>query len=279
MSAPELTSARGRPATHAMDRQWFRWDPPHAEADLYLVCLPHAGGGASTFRTWRACLPDRVGVLAVQYPGHQGRASEPLCATFDGLVASLAGALTRSVSSDIVLFGHSFGTLVAFELARILRRMGGLQPRHLFVSGSRPPDVAPCGPIVHAWSDRQLLDYVVDLGGVPSELLAERVLIDSWLPIIRADLRMDETYRYTPAAPLDCPITAFAGEYERDLPVACVDGWRRHTTRDFRLVPLQTGHFWTPESSADALAIVGGVLRGLLDARRYSTRNATFGSI
>jgi surfactin synthase thioesterase subunit len=248
-----------------MDGQWFRSDPPHGGSALSLVCLPHAGGGASAFRNWQHHLPDHVGVLAIQYPGHEGRWSEPLCVTPDDLVAPLADALTRSVSGDVVLFGHSFGALVAFELARALRRIGGVRLRHLFVSASRPPDVATHGQAGHFCSDRQLLDYVVGLGGVPAELIGQRTLLEMLLPIIRADLRMDEAYRYTPA-PLDCPITAFAGEDDRVVAIECVDGWRRHTTREFQLIPLRTGHFWNPECRAEALAIVGRVLRGVIDA-------------
>jgi len=86
-----------------------------------------------------------------------------------------------------------------------------------------------------------------------------------WLPVVRADLRMNETYSYTPTPGLDCPITAFAGEYDRTVSVECVDGWRRHTMREFRLIPLLTGHFWTPKSSTDALVILSRVLRGLHD--------------
>jgi len=248
----------------AIADQWFLCDPRRFDRGLPLVCLPHAGGGAAAFRNWQSCLPDHVGLLAVQYPGHLGRWADPLCTSFNDLVTSLANSLTRTVSSDVVLFGHSFGALVAFELARALRG-AGLQPRHLFVSACRPPDIAPTEPIVHPWSDSRLLDYVVGLGGVPSELLGERALIDMWLPVVRADLRMNETYSYTPTPGLDCPITAFAGEYDRTVSVECVDGWRRHTMREFRLIPLLTGHFWTPKSSTDALVILSRVLRGLHD--------------
>jgi surfactin synthase thioesterase subunit len=257
----------GVPKPRAIGGEWFRCDPRHERSALSLVCLPHAGGGASAFRHWRASLPERVGVVAVQYPGHEGRWADPVCVSSDDLVASLADALTRSISGDVVIFGHSFGALVAFELARALRGIPGLRLRHLFVSGSRPPDAAMSGPAVHAWPERQLLDYVVELGGMPPELLGQRVLTDMLLPIIRADLRMDESYRYMPATPLECPITAFAGESDPTVTMECVDGWRRHTTHGFELIPLSTGHFWTPECSAEALAIVGRVLRGVIDAR------------
>src|SRR5882672_4710824 len=168
----------------AIDGQCFPY-PRRVGCRLSLVCLPHAGGSASAYRSWRQCLPDRVSLLAVQYPGHQGPWADPLCVTFEELVASLTPELARSVSSEFVLFGHSFGALVAFELAHALRRTNGLGLRHLFVSGCRPPDVAARWPAVHDWPDKRLLDYLVGLGGVPAQLLSERALIDMWLPIVR----------------------------------------------------------------------------------------------
>lgn len=46
------------------------------------------------------------------------------------------------LDKPFALFGHSFGSLVMFELARKLTEAVGKTPLCLIVSGCRPPDVS-----------------------------------------------------------------------------------------------------------------------------------------
>lgn len=46
------------------------------------------------------------------------------------------------LDKPFVLFGHSFGSLVMFELARKLGRDASVTPLYLVVSGCRPPNAS-----------------------------------------------------------------------------------------------------------------------------------------
>lgn len=52
------------------------------------------------------------------------------------------------LDKPFALFGHSFGALVMFELARKLAEVAGKAPLCLIVSGCQPPDVS-CGSLAH----------------------------------------------------------------------------------------------------------------------------------
>ncbi|MGD0607253.1 MAG: thioesterase domain-containing protein [Streptosporangiaceae bacterium] len=102
---------------------------------LPLFCLPHAGAGASAFRTWPDCLPG-VLVLPVQPPGRESRFREAPYERMGPLVAELAAIMLGVAGSrPYAVYGHSLGALVAFETLREIRRRGGTEPVHLFVSG------------------------------------------------------------------------------------------------------------------------------------------------
>src|SRR5690606_39619284 len=78
--------------------------------------------------------------------------------------AELVPALQPLLDRPYVLFGHSMGAMVAYEVAQRLRPAPGM----VFVSGRRVP--GGTGER-HLLGDRDLLGVVNGLGGTPSALL------------------------------------------------------------------------------------------------------------
>ncbi|MFC5946639.1 thioesterase II family protein, partial [Micromonospora harpali] len=116
---------------------------------LRLFCLPYAGGNASAYTQWPDAFPDDVEVCAVELPGRQTRWRDDAFTRVEPLVEALASALAGELGVPYALFGHSMGSLVAFELARELRRRGLGEPRVLFVSGGPAPQLPREQPRIH----------------------------------------------------------------------------------------------------------------------------------
>ncbi len=118
---------------------------PIPTAAVRLFCLPHAGAGASAYRGWAQDLGRDMDVCYVQLPGRENRFREPPFTSPESLVDAVATSLAPWVDRPYILYGHSFGGIVAFEVARELRRRGLGEPRHFFASASRAPTCR--GPI------------------------------------------------------------------------------------------------------------------------------------
>ncbi|MCC4321248.1 thioesterase II family protein [Streptomyces malaysiensis] len=101
-----------------------------------LFVFPHAGAGASAYRL-AAYLPDSVEVCTVQMPGRESRFARPTLTSLDEAVATLAPLIANHAALPYAFFGHSMGSLLAFETARRLRALGTALPDHLFLSGMR----------------------------------------------------------------------------------------------------------------------------------------------
>jgi surfactin synthase thioesterase subunit len=173
------------------------------------------------------------------------------------LVDRLLPELLALDDRPFAVFGHSLGAKIGFEAVRRLAAHGR-RPVHLFVAAS-PADRFPgWGRGLHLRPRDELVAELRRLGGTPPRVLEDERLVDLFLPMVRADLQLAVEYDVSPGAPLDCPLTAFAGTLDPDITVLDVAGWQRHTHGRFRLVPLLAGHHFMRERAAELVAEIAG---------------------
>jgi medium-chain acyl-[acyl-carrier-protein] hydrolase len=239
---------------------WLVPSRPSFEARHRLFCLPYAGGGASLFHPWRAQMPAGVEATAVQLPGRENRLREPPFTDVRALVDAMGPRLRPYFDRPYSLLGYSFGALLAFELARWLRRQGERPPDHLFVAARRAPHLADDGPAVHRYTDSELVEWLRKLGGTPDLLLEHPELLPLYLPILRADLAAHETYLYQPEEPLALPITAFGGLGDTQASPAEFEAWREQTSSTWSAHFYAGGHFFLKEHQQAFLRDLAGKL-------------------
>ncbi|MET8628246.1 thioesterase domain-containing protein [Kitasatospora sp. NPDC004669] len=238
---------------------WLMRPVPRPGARLTLYCLPHAGGGASSYRGWPHGLPEWVEVVAVQLPGRENRIRERSAIDLDTLAEAVAA---DHRGAPYALFGHSNGALLAFELAHLLAGSGP-GPAYLGVSGSPHPALAAPRHEVSRFTDEALLDWMVEQGGVSEQLLAQPDLLELALPAVRADLAWLEAYRHRPRTPLSCPLSAFAGETDGRVPGDELTAWSAETTAGFAVRRYPGGHFYLIEGLPALLGDLAEDLSGL----------------
>ncbi len=210
---------------------------PDAAGSLYF--FPHAGGSPGEYVRWSDDLPDAQ-VWAVQLPGRGSRQHERSFTRMGPLVQTIVEAVT--FDSPCVLFGHSLGALVAFEVARTLRDLGR-EPDRLFVSSCPPPRSRRGDTAIHLLPDADLLaELERRWGALPGQVRADPALRALVLASHRADIELFETYWHVPGESLTCPITVITGDQERDD--LALDGWRGHTRGPFDLRILPGHHFY-----------------------------------
>jgi surfactin synthase thioesterase subunit len=225
---------------------WFVIPRPRPAAARRLVVFPSAGSGANAYRSWAEAVPNALELVVAQLPGRETRFREPLVRDLPSLIEAALPALASACDRPFALFGHSFGALIAFELARRLpdRARGFL--RHLAVAGRCAPRAVP-GKILHRLSDDDLRQELAGLGGTPAAVLADHALMAVLIPVIRADLFMTETYAFSPGRVLACPIAAFGGRTDPFTDEATLGRWQEETTGPFTLRMFDGGHFFVQE--------------------------------
>ncbi|MFR9673709.1 thioesterase II family protein [Streptomyces sp. TR06-5] len=223
---------------------------PRPHADRMLVCLSYCGGGTAPFRKWADAVPDDVELALVCYPGREARRNEPPASDWitlrDDVVRAVAGVADRPYT----LFGHSMGSLIAFETAARLERLDAAPPEALVVSGGVAPhrrDRVRAGLPRSDDSDEAVLAWMCDLGQMPDVVVREPYLRRLAIDLARADLAVSESYRFAPGSRVTMPVRMLYGAEDRE-PFAEVEReWRTVAGERFEAFELPGGHFYTPE--------------------------------
>jgi medium-chain acyl-[acyl-carrier-protein] hydrolase len=213
-----------------------------------LFCLPFAGGGAAAYYRWINRILAGIDVARVNLPGRETRLREPLFTNLLSLVDTLVEELVLWIDRPFAFYGHSMGALLAFELARELRRRRKMLPAHLFVSGYRAPQLPPPEPPFSHLPDADFIDRVRQYEGVPDLVAQNEELMNIFLPILRADFTMTETYVYREEPPLECPLTAFGGFSDPKVDREKIIAWNIHTSMHFNTHFFPGGHFFLQDS-------------------------------
>ena len=235
-----------------------------ATARRRLYCLPFAGGGPSTYRLWPRSLPDDVEVVVVVIPGRDPRlratSGEPPPGSMANLVGPCLTAIAEMQATDplpFAFFGHSMGALVAFELTVAMEAAAtevAARPDRLFVSGRRAPDERHEGDHIHGLPDDVFLDKMQRrYGAVPEAVLREPELLALFLPGLRADVEVFETYAPLTDRRVECPVRVYGGIDDRQPPPDALPAWQRVAERDISIQTFPGGHFYLNDAR-DGLA-------------------------
>jgi surfactin synthase thioesterase subunit len=255
-----MTTTLSSPLSQPASSAWFSRTQPRPAADLRLFCFPWSGATSSAYRTLASQAPAEIEVVGVELPGRASRSDEPASERLEPLGREIARALRVELlgsPGQFALFGHSFGALLAYEVARRLED-GGIHPRLVVLSGSRAPSVAP--PIVlHRLTDEQLMDRVRLMGGTSEERLHDPGFLAQVLPLIRADLTACETYHPARRRRLTTAVSAWAGSADWYAPPERVARWRQFAGGAFRKRLFVGGHFFTRDHEAVMATLLGAL--------------------
>ncbi|MBV4429418.1 thioesterase II family protein [Clostridium tyrobutyricum] len=219
-----------------------------------LVCFPFAGGGASSYNSWRKELEDVINVCPVQLPGREDRIMEESYKDMEKLVYDVTEELNGFCDKQLYLFGHSMGAKIAYEVAKKLEE-NGRKVKLLIVSGSRVPHIPEPRPIYNL-PDSEFIVALKRFEGMPKEILENRELLKFFLPMLRADFEMDEIYYTKDAVKLKSPILAIGGRLDKEANENEISEWKQYAGSKFEYKMFKGGHFFIKQHEKEVLDAV-----------------------
>ncbi|MFD6247231.1 thioesterase II family protein [Streptomyces roseolus] len=229
-------------------------DEPAGARRWKVLFFPHSGSSAGSYQRLASLLSGDARTACVQYPGRAEREREPLFTDLHRLADEVAAAFARWRGDDpVLIFGHSLGAAVAYE---VVRRTADQDRLLLAVSGHPAPSRLSLPLDRPTFSDDQVVDVVKQLGGADADLLEHPLLRQLFLPVIRADLSAHARYRPAADSAVRCPVLALMGDHDPLTNPSDVRAWQEHTRAPLRVHAFAGGHFFTDEHPEEVAAVL-----------------------
>lgn len=239
------------------------------EARLY--CFHWAGSNANAFKIWGTHFEQaNIELRAIMLPGRLTRSREAPLLTVQQIVGILYHSTCHKLNildtlirdmrllqllgdnqPPCVFFGHSFGGLIAYELVRHLQQENHLIIKHLIISSTNNPAVlssraTSCDPAIkkfHKMTNEALFDHIIASGGLQTGVHPD--FLRMALPLIKADYTALETYVTSSPVLLECAMSVFGGDDDKEVEQASLLGWQHgYTTQHVEARLFKGNHFY-----------------------------------
>ena len=222
---------------------------------MVLFFLPHAGGSAKSYSSFKRFLPKDLTVVAMELSGRFTRSSEPLLDTVPDCVSDLIEKHGELLKGDYVLFGHSMGTVLTTEFIRQAKEKGLSLPKHIFLSGKNPPDEdVHCFENISEASDEEIVEFF-SKNSLASPAVPDEELTKMLNKILCTDVRMAELYKSEPFD-FGCDITVMYGTEDLLMQHVYMNSWSRFTSGKCEVIPFSGGHFYFNQHKEEICKII-----------------------
>jgi surfactin synthase thioesterase subunit len=216
-------------------------DETKVEPRLYI--FPHTGGSADFYVPFARAFTGGTKCVAVQYPGKRAGKDLSRYTSIPDLADRLCTMLkpADAPAGQVAFFGHSMGSLLAFEVALGFEQAGN-PIAALFVSASAAPGRMRQRADLKG-SDLELLSLVSDVTGANPEFLNNDQFAATILPTLRG-LKAIASYDSPPEAKVSCPVYALMADNDELGTADLMTPWRERTTSDFEITVFPGDHFY-----------------------------------
>ncbi|MHB8063776.1 MAG: thioesterase II family protein [Ruminiclostridium sp.] len=230
---------------------------------IQLFCIPYAGGSALIYSQWKKYLHESIELCPVELSGRGKRIGSPFYKSIYEAADDIYNNMKEVLSSNssYALYGHSMGSLLVYELLYKLKSSGLCGPRHVFFSGSNPPHINKNKKTLHLLPEKEFIDEVLKLGGTPTDTFKNEEIAQVFVPILRADFKILETYNYFPKeSKISCKVTALTGTDDATVLLHDVYSWKEYVESEFNVVEITGGHFFILDNAQKVVSIINNTL-------------------
>lgn len=228
---------------------------------MILFCLPYAGGSESIYSNWKKYLHSSIHLIPIELRGRGKRFDENSYGSLKEAVDDIfENHRDKIESNDYAIYGHSMGSLLAYEFYYRVSNQNLRKPNHIFFSGYGAPSVNREREKIYTLPDTDFIKKVFDLGGTPEELLGNQELMQLFLPIIRSDFKIIEDYIYTHRKDkIECDVSILNGKQD-SISLEGIIAWKNHICKGFKVYNFEGNHFFINNNTEKIISIINETL-------------------
>lgn len=216
-----------------------------AAAKRRIICITHSGSYASQYAVWEKYLPNDVECVIYERPGSGMRLNEDFCQSWNLLIKDAVKSISPYLELPYILFGHSLGGSIAFEVVKELEKANKKLPVYLALGDREAPNYPP-DKLRHHLSDQEFGQMLIDDYGMAAELVESPEIMEFFLPMLKHDFWLADTYcdKYgLDTYKIKTNIAIFRPEESHDLLASHLD-WQNFSTAKLKLVEINGDHFF-----------------------------------
>lgn len=216
-----------------------------------LICFPYAGGSASMYVRWKQKLPGQIEVVPVELSGRGSRSCDPFYKTFDDLINDVYPFVKNQIRDEsYALFGFSMGGLIAYEIYRRLKQDNMPLPLNIFIIGREAPN-SEIFKVNHL-NDHDFIEEIYSYDGMPTELYKNKEVLNYFIPILRADFSIHESYTHADIPEMiNCNLTIWYGKDDKSVIHENIHNWRSFAGAEIEIFELKGGHFFMAQHESE----------------------------
>ncbi len=212
---------------------------------MILFCIPYAGSSADIYSKWDNFIDKSIKVYPIELNGRGKLFGKDFYQSIEEAIDDIFNRISDKIENEeYAIYGHSMGSLLAYELYNKIKESNMKLPKHIFFSGCRAPDVATVLDKMIYLDKEDFKKRLIEIGGISEELAKNNVVFNLYARIIRNDLTMVSKYKYKEKnSKIECSISVLNGKSdiiaeEEILP------WKKHTINKFNMYYISGNHFF-----------------------------------
>ncbi|MDR2713228.1 MAG: hypothetical protein LBB91_08985, partial [Clostridiales bacterium] len=216
---------------------------------INLVCISYAGAGPSVFNGWADYLPSNFNLFCPGLAGKDKRFNEPAFKNINDSVNDITNSIINNceLNKRTIIFGHSLGAILSYEVARKLEKEYSSEQFHIVVCGSPGPTIKRKGK-ASGLSDEDFCKEVEQIAGYRHPSFENPLLRELLLPSLRADVLMHESYNHVWTEKTNISITCMFGNQDHVVSRDEALAWQDVTAGPLNVVVFDGGHMFWVES-------------------------------
>lgn len=227
-----------------------------------LFCFSYAGGSAAVYNKFNQYLDKNIKMIPIEYAGRGKRINEEFYSNISCAIDDIYKEVIQYIYEyEFAFFGHSMGTVIAYEVSKRVKEKCGREPVHIFVSGRYPPHINKIENHLHILPDDKFKDEILKVGGTQNEVFENKELAQLFIPILRADYRLIELYKCNDdITKFNAGITVFSGKDDKIVGKNEMFEWQKYSDYLIDVHEFDGGHFFINNYTKEIVEIINSTL-------------------
>ena len=210
---------------------------------IQTVFISYAGGNAGFFEPLIKKFHDQIDCTAIEYTARGSRKKELPYSSFDEMTEDISDKINQRLDScnDIIIFGYSMGSLVAYEI--LANEMLIKKPKLLIVAAHYAPTRSSVEETLSNLSDEDLVKQMLKFSPMNRQVFSDKRFWPLILPQIRNDYRLLESYDFDKTKKkLDVDLKVLYSK--NDIPFQLISEWKEMSLKDTHFYEFEGDHFF-----------------------------------